>query len=162
MAAAGHSLIKKKMHETKALLAGEMSGHICFADNYYGFDDAIYAACRVLQILAQSNNKLSEMLADLPKTSYTPEIRVDCPDEKKFEIVEELTEIFRKQFEVIDIDGVRINFDGGWALIRASNTQPVLVLRFEAVSKERLKVLVAIIKKQMENYKSIIQFDYEP
>ena len=162
MAAAGHSLIKKKMHETKALLAGEMSGHICFADNYYGFDDAIYAACRVLQILAQSNNKLSEMLADLPKTSYTPEIRVDCPDEKKFEIVRELTEIFRKQFEVIDIDGVRINFDGGWALIRASNTQPVLVLRFEAVSKERLKELVAIIKKQMENYKSIIQFDYEP
>jgi len=139
-----------------------MSGHICYADNYYGFDDAIYAACRVLQILAQSNKKLSEMLADLPKTSYTPEIRVDCPDEKKFEIVRELTEIFRKQFEVIDIDGVRINFDGGWALIRASNTQPVLVLRFEAVSKERLKELVAVIKKQMENYKSVIQFDYEP
>mgnify|MGYP001284262059 FL=1 len=162
MAAAGHSLIKKKMKETGALLAGEMSGHICFADNYYGFDDAIFAACRVLQIVAKSDKQLSEMLADLPKTAYTPEIRVDCPDEKKFEIVRELTEIFRKQFEVIDIDGVRINFDGGWALIRASNTQPVLVLRFEAVSKERLKVLVAIIKKQMENYKSIIQFDYEP
>ena len=158
----GHSLIKQKMNELGCKLGGEMSGHICFADNYYGFDDAIYAACRVLQILAQSNNKLSEMLADLPKTSYTPEIRVDCPDEKKFEIVRELTEIFRKQFEVIDIDGVRINFDGGWALIRASNTQPVLVLRFEAVSEERLKQLVAVIKKQMENYKSIIQFDYEP
>ena len=150
------------MKETGALLAGEMSGHICFADNYYGFDDAIYAACRVLQIVAQSDKQLSEMLADLPKTAFTPEIRVDCPDDKKFEIVRELTEIFRKQFEVIDIDGVRINFDGGWALIRASNTQPVLVLRFEAVSKERLKELVAIIKKQMENYKSAIQFDYEP
>ena len=102
------------------------------------------------------------MLADLPKTSYTPEIRVDCPDDKKFEIVRELTENFREEYDVIDIDGVRVNFDGGWALIRASNTQPVLVLRFEAVSKERLKELVAIIKKQMENYKSIIQFDYEP
>ena len=95
-------------------------------------------------------------------TRCHPRLRLRGPDEKKFEIVRELTEIFRKQFEVIDIDGVRINFDGGWALIRASNTQPVLVLRFEAVSKERLKELVAIIKKQMENYKSIIQFDYEP
>ena len=150
------------MKETGALLAGEMSGHICFSDNYYGFDDAIYAACRVLQIVAQSNEKLSEMLADLPKTAYTPEIRVDCPDDKKFEIVRELTENFREKYEVIDIDGVRVNFDGGWALIRASNTQPVLVLRFEAVSEERLKQLVAVIKKQMKNYKSIIQFDYEP
>ena len=162
MAAAGHSLIKKKMKETGALLAGEMSGHICFADNYYGFDDAIYAACRVLQIVAQSDKQLSEMLVDLPKTAFTPEIRVDCPDDKKFEIVQELTENFREEYEVIDIDGVRVNFDGGWALIRASNTQPVLVLRFEAVSEERLKQLVAVIKKQMENYKSIIQFDYEP
>ena len=162
MAAAGHSLIKKKMKETGALLAGEMSGHICFADNYYGFDDAIYAACRVLQIVAQSDKQLSEMLADLPKTAFTPEIRVDCPDDKKFEIVRELTENFRKEYEVIDIYGVRVNFDGGWALIRASNTQPVLVLRFEAVSEERLKQLVAVIKKQMKNYKSIIQFDYEP
>jgi len=162
MAAAGHSLIKKKMKETGALLAGEMSGHICFADNYYGFDDAIFAACRVLQIVAKSDKQLSEMLADLPKTAYTPEIRVDCPDDKKFEIVRELTENFREEYEVIDIDGVRVNFDGGWALIRASNTQPVLVLRFEAVSEERLKQLVAVIKKQMENYKSIIQFDYEP
>jgi len=162
MAAAGHSLIKNKMRETGALLAGEMSGHICFADNYYGFDDAIFAACRVLQIVAQSNTKVSEMLADLPETAYTPEIRIDCPDDQKFKIVRELTEIFREKYEVIDIDGVRINFDNGWALIRASNTQPVIVLRLEAVTKERLKELVAVIKEQTDKYKSFIQFDYEP
>ena len=162
MAAAGHSLIKNKMRETGALLAGEMSGHICFADNYYGFDDAIFAACRVLQIVAQSNTKVSEMLADLSETAYTPEIRIDCPDDQKFKIVRELTEIFREKYEVIDIDGVRVNFDDGWALIRASNTQPVLVLRLEAVTKERLKELVAVIKKQTDKYKPVIQFDYEP
>ena len=162
MAAAGHSLIKNKMRETGALLAGEMSGHICFADNYYGFDDAIFAACRVLQIVAQSNKKVSEMLADLPATAYTPEIRIDCPDDQKFKIVRELTEIFREKYEVIDIDGVRVNFDDGWALIRASNTQPVLVFRLEAVTKERLKELVAVIKKQTDKYKPVIQFDYEP
>ena len=162
MAAAGHSLIKNKMRETGALLAGEMSGHICFSDNYYGFDDAIFAACRVLQIVAQSNTKVSEMLADLPETAYTPEIRINCPDDQKFKIVRELTEIFREKYEVIDIDGVRVNFDDGWALIRASNTQPVLVLRLEAVTKERLKELVAVIKKQTDKYKPVIQFDYEP
>ena len=162
MAAAGHSLIKNKMRETGALLAGEMSGHICFADNYYGFDDAIFAACRVLQIVSQSNTKVSEMLADLPETAYTPEIRINCPDDQKFKIVRELTEIFREKYEVIDIDGVRVNFDDGWALIRASNTQPVLVLRLEAVTKERLKELVAVIKKQTDKYKPVIQFDYEP
>lgn len=162
MAAAGHSLIKNKMRETGALLAGEMSGHICFADNYYGFDDAIFAACRVLQIVAKSSQKVSEMLADLPETAYTPEIRIDCPDDKKFEIVRELTETFREQYEVIDIDGVRVNFEGGWALIRASNTQPVLVLRLEADTKERLKELVAVIKEQMDKYKPVVQFDYEP
>ena len=162
MAAAGHSLIKNKMRETGALLAGEMSGHICFADNYYGFDDAIFAACRVLQIIAQSNTKVSEMLADLPETAYTPEIRINCPDDQKFKIVRELTEIFREKYEVIDIDGVRVNFDDGWALIRASNTQPILVLRLEAVTNERLKELVAIIKEQTDKYKPVIQFDYEP
>ena len=162
MAAAGHSLIKNKMRETGALLAGEMSGHICFADNYYGFDDAIFAACRILQIVSQSKQKVSEMLADLPKTAYTPEIRIDCPDDKKFEIVLELTEIFRNQYEVIDIDGVRINFGDGWALIRASNTQPVLVLRFEAATNVRLKELVQIIKTQIDKYQPLIYFDYEP
>ncbi len=162
MAPAGHSLIKKKMKETNALLAGEMSGHVCFSDNYFGFDDAIFAAGRVLQIVAQSSMKVSEMLADLPETAYTPEIRIDCPDDKKFEIVRELTETFRSQYEVVDIDGVRINFGDGWALIRASNTQPVLVLRFEAETKDRLNDLVGIIKEQMDKYKPVVQFNYQP
>lgn len=162
MAPAGHSLIKKKMKETGALLAGEMSGHVCFADNYLGFDDAVFAAGRVLQIVAQSSMKVSEMLADLPRTAYTPEIRIDCPDDKKFEIVRELTEIFRGQYEVIDIDGVRVNFGDGWALIRASNTQPVLVLRFEAETQDRLEELVGIVKTQMDKYQPVVQFDYRP
>ncbi len=162
MAAAGHSLIKNKMRETGALLAGEMSGHVCFADNYFGFDDAVFAAGRILQIVAESEQKVSEMLSDLPKTAYTPEIRIECPDDKKFQIVHELTEFFRNQYEVIDIDGVRINFGDGWALIRASNTQPVLVLRFEAGTRDRLKELVGIIKSQMDKYKPVVQFDYEP
>ena len=161
MAAAGHSLIKNKMRETGALLAGEMSGHICFADNYYGFDDAVFAACRVLQIVAESKQKVSEMLADLPETASTPEIRIDCPDDKKFEIVRELTEIFRAKYDVIDIDGVRVKFDGGWALIRASNTQAILVLRFEAVNEERLKELVVLVKEQMDKYQPVVQFDYK-
>lgn len=162
MAPAGHSLIKKKMKETNALLAGEMSGHVCFADNYFGFDDAIFAAGRILQIVAQSSMKVSEMLTDLPETAYTPEIRIDCPDDKKFEIVRELTETFRSQYEVIDIDGVRVNFGDGWALIRASNTQPVLVLRFEAETQARLKELIEIIKEQMDKYQPVVQFDYQP
>ena len=148
------------MKETNALLAGEMSGHVCFSDNYFGFDDAIFAAGRILQIIAQSSMKVSEMLADLPETAYTPEIRIDCPDDKKFEIVRELTESFRRQYEVVDIDGVRINFGDGWALIRASNTQPVLVLRFEAKTRDRLDELVGIIKEQMDKYKPLVQFNY--
>jgi phosphomannomutase/phosphoglucomutase len=121
----------------------------------------VFAAGRILQIVAQSDMKVSEMLTDLPKTAYTPEIRIDCPDDKKFEIVSELTEVFRNQYEVIDIDGVRVNFGDGWALIRASNTQPVLVLRFEAETQDRLVELVSIIKKQMDKYQPTIQFDYQ-
>ena len=159
MAAAGHSLIKEKMRETNAVLAGEMSGHVCFSDEFYGFDDAIYAACRILQIIASSDQTLSEMLSDIPETAYTPEIRVDCPDDKKFKIVAELTEHFRKEYDIVDIDGVRINFDGGWALIRASNTQPALVLRFEANYQERLKELVDIVKAQMKNFEPTVNFN---
>ncbi|MCL0045693.1 phosphomannomutase/phosphoglucomutase [Nitrospinaceae bacterium] len=161
MSAAGHSLIKKKMQETNALLAGEMSGHICFADSYYGFDDAIYAACRILQIVASSKVKVSEMLLDVPKTAVTPEIRVDCPDNRKFEIVRELTERFSKKYDVIDIDGVRVNFDKGWALIRASNTQPVIVFRFEANNTERLDEIISLVRKAMSKYESIVTLGQE-
>lgn len=155
MAPAGHSLIKKKMRETNAVLAGEMSGHICFSDNYYGYDDSIFAACRILQIVASSKQKLSQMLADVPKTFSTPEIRVDCPDDQKFKIVKEITEYFRSRFEVVDIDGVRILFDGGWGLIRASNTQPVLVLRFEAMSQKKLTEFKGIVHNQLITYKCL-------
>ena len=161
MSAAGHSLIKKKMRETKSLLAGEMSGHICFADDYYGFDDAIYAACRILQIVASSKMKVSEMLLDVTKTEATPEIRVDCPDDRKFEIVRELTESFRKNYDVIDIDGVRVNFGEGWALIRASNTQPVIVFRFEANNAGRLAEIISIVRKAVSKYESIFTLSQE-
>jgi phosphomannomutase/phosphoglucomutase len=138
---AGHSLIKGKMKEESALLAGEMSGHIFFADRYFGFDDAIYASVRLLEILSESGKKLSDLLSDVPRTFTTPEIRVDCPDRIKFGVVETVREHYRKTREIIDIDGVRVPFGDGWGLLRASNTQPVLVLRFEAATEERLDAM---------------------
>jgi phosphomannomutase/phosphoglucomutase len=133
----GHSLIKKKMKEESALLAGEMSGHLFFADRYFGFDDAVYASLRVLEILSNTDRRLSELLADVPTTHVTPEIRVSCPDEVKFDVVAKVLDHYRPTHEVLDVDGARVNFDGGWGLVRASNTQPALVLRFEAQSPER-------------------------
>lgn len=135
---AGHSLIKAKMKETHAALAGEMSGHIFFAENFYGFDDATYAGARVLEILSNTDKKLSELFADLPPSFNTPELRVECPESRKFSVVEEIAEIFSKTNEVITIDGARIIFENGWGLVRASNTQAILVLRFEANSQEAL------------------------
>ena len=146
----GHSLIKKKMKEEKAELAGEMSGHMFFADRYFGYDDATYAACRLLEILAQSGQKLSELLADVPKTYSTPEIRVECPDDRKFAVVSEVTEYFRKKYDIIDIDGVRVLFEDGWGLVRASNTQPALVLRFEALSETRLAEIKTLVESTLE------------
>jgi phosphomannomutase/phosphoglucomutase len=135
----GHSLIKAKMKETHAELAGEMSGHIFFADRYYGFDDAIYAACRLMEIVSNSGQPLSAQLAGLPQTIATPEIRFDCPDELKFAVVERSKAELRTRYEVIDVDGVRVLFPDGWGLVRASNTQPVLVMRFEATTPELLR-----------------------
>ena len=134
----GHSLIKAKMKEENALLAGEMSGHMFFAHRYFGFDDAVYATCRLIEILCNTSAPLSSLLSDLPKTFTTPEIRVDCSDSKKFEITEKVKTLFKKSCETIDIDGVRILMKDGWGLVRPSNTQPVIVLRFEANTKKRL------------------------
>ena len=134
----GHSLIKAKMKEEKALLAGEMSGHVFFADRYYGFDDAIYASLRLLEIVSSTGTPLHELLADVPETHATPELRVECPDDRKFDVVQRILDRYRPTHDVVDVDGARILFDGGWGLVRASNTQPVLVLRFEADSPERL------------------------
>ena len=134
----GHSLIKEKMRESGARIAGEMSGHMFFADDYYGYDDALYAACRLVDIVARSGGALSSLLEGIPRLASTPEIRVDWEDDKKFEIVARAVEHFKRDYEVIDVDGARVKMEGGWALIRASNTQPILVLRFEAESEERL------------------------
>lgn len=142
----GHSYIKEAMRREKAILAGEMSGHFFFADEYFGYDDAVYAACRLLRILSNSKRSLSELLSDVPRYPSTPEVRVPCPDEMKFDVVNKLTEEFKRGYEVIDIDGARVLFKDGWGLIRASNTEPALILRAEAESVETLKR----IKREME------------
>jgi phosphomannomutase/phosphoglucomutase len=146
---AGHSLIKEKMREEKAVLAGELSGHICFADRYFGYDDAIYASCRLLEILSKTGRKLSDLLSDIPKTVSTPEIRIGCPDEIKFDVAEEVKNAFKRDYSIIEIDGVRVNFGDGWGLVRASNTQPVLVLRFEAPTEMRLQQIRQIVEAKV-------------
>ena len=153
----GHSLIKKKMKEVQAELAGEMSGHIFFADRYFGYDDAVYAACRLLEIMADSGQTIAELLADVPITYTTPEIRNDCPDRIKFEVVSRVTDYFRKRENVIDIDGVRVLFGDGWGLVRASNTQPALVLRFEALSAKRLQEIRQTVETALEAIKAEVQ-----
>ncbi len=146
----GHSLIKEKMKEEKAVLGGEMSGHLFFADRYFGYDDAIYASCRLIELLSKTDEKLSRLLSDVPKTSITPEIRVDCPDEIKFEVVKKVKETLRKDYPVIDVDGVRVKFEHGWGLVRASNTQPALVLRFEALTEKSLEDIKELVENKVK------------
>ena len=147
----GHSMIKKKMREDDIKIGGEMSGHIFFADRYFGYDDAMYASCRFIEIVANSDKTVSEFLADQPKLFNTPEIRVDCPDDVKFDLVAKVRDSFIKAgYDVNDIDGMRVNFDSGWGLVRASNTQPVLVLRFEALSQEKLDEYKKMIEDRIE------------
>jgi phosphomannomutase/phosphoglucomutase len=149
----GHSLIKQKMKEEKAALAGEMSGHMFFADRYLGYDDATYAACRLLEIIADTQKPISALLADVPPTFTTPEIRVDCADAVKFDVVKKVTAIFKSQHDVIDIDGVRVLFADGWGLVRASNTQPALVLRFEALTEARLNEIRQLVETTLAEVK---------
>lgn len=149
----GHSLIKNKLREIKGELGGEMSGHIFFKHRFFGFDDAIYSSSRLVEILSHTDKAASQLLADLPKAVSTPEIRVDCPENMKFKIPERAKERF-KDYEVNTIDGVRINFEHGWGLIRASNTQPVLVLRFEADSAARLAEYQNLVTSEIESIKS--------
>ncbi len=152
MCKAGHSIIKAKMKETNALLAGEMSGHIFFADKFYGFDDACYVGLRVLEILSNTAKTLSELLADIPPTFTTPELRVDCADETKFEIVQKISDYFSRTNKVITIDGARIVFENGWGLVRASNTQALLVLRFEADTKENLHKIQTLVEAKVTEF----------
>lgn len=159
----GHSLMKAKMKEESAVLAGEMSGHMFFADRYFGYDDAVYASCRLVEILAKARRPLSALVSDLPRSVVTPEIRVDLPDTVKFDVVERIRQRFSEYLRtkeglgprklalqnLITIDGVRAIFDEGWGLIRASNTQPALVLRFEATSSAQLNVIRALIEEEL-------------
>lgn len=145
----GHSLIKDKLRSSGAALAGEMSGHVFFAHRYYGFDDAIYAATRLVELLTRSERTFVELVDGLPVVVNTPELRVDCADDLKFEVVRRLAERLRGRYEVIDIDGVRVTFPDGWGLVRASNTQPVLVTRFEATTAARLSEIRALVEGEL-------------
>jgi phosphomannomutase/phosphoglucomutase len=149
----GHSLIKAKMKEEHAELAGEMSGHMFFGDRYRGYDDALYAACRLIEIVAKSGRPLSAQLAGLPKMVSTPEIRIDCPDELKFDLVRRVAGHLKAKYKTIDIDGVRVIFADGWGLLRASNTQPVLVMRFEAANEHLLKQYQTEMEEILEDAK---------
>ena len=156
MSKTGHSNLKQKMKDLKAPLAGEMSGHVFFADRYFGFDDAIYASARMVELVSRSNKKVSELLADVPKYYSTPEIRAEVEsDEIKFKMAEEAEKYFSEHYDVIAIDGVRIQFGDGWGLVRASNTQPVLVLRFEARTPERLKEIQDIVVTKLKEFGKI-------
>ncbi len=149
----GHSLIKEKMQELKLPFAGEMSGHICFADDYYGYDDAMYVAARFLQMLSRKSGKVSDLMDKLPKYHSTPEMRLNCPNDKiKFDIAEKSTKYFKENYDCIDVDGVRIKFGDGWGLVRASNTQPVIVTRFEAKTPERLEEIKSLVLNKLNEF----------
>ena len=146
----GHSVIKDKMKKEGAELGGEMSGHIFFKHRFFGYDDALYAGLRFLEILSKTGKKASELLTGLPKTFATPEIRIDCPDEVKFQVTETVKKKLGEQNEVVDIDGVRVEYPDGWGLLRASNTQPALVLRFEAQTESRLAEIRGTVEKTLK------------
>lgn len=151
----GHSLIKAKMKELGAPFTGEMSGHMFFADEFYGHDDAIYAGARLMRIIVDSGKKLSELLSDLPVYHATPELRVDCPDATKFQVVEEVTKKLKAEHEVIDIDGARVVFDDGWGLIRCSNTSPKLIVRSEGKTPERRDEILRLLMGALEGYPDV-------
>lgn len=154
---AGHSLLKAKMRETGALLGGEMSGHLFFNDRWYGFDDGIYAGARLLELVARSGQTVADLLADLPPTCSTPEIRVDCPDELKFHVADRVRERLRASgHDCIEVDGVRVRFPHGWGLLRASNTQPVLVLRFEADTPARLAAYRHLVETLVDEERAAV------
>ncbi|MCD4829958.1 MAG: phosphomannomutase/phosphoglucomutase [Candidatus Cloacimonetes bacterium] len=149
----GHSMIKQKMKEDGIRMGGEMSGHIFFADRYFGYDDAMYACCRFVEIMAQTDKPVSQFLADQPTMFNTPEIRVDCTDDAKFALVTRVCDSYKAEgADVNDIDGVRVTFADGWGLLRASNTQPVLVMRFEAETEPRLEAIRADMEKRVKEY----------
>ncbi len=144
----GHSLIKQKLKEVNGALGGEMSGHIAFKHRYYGFDDALYSSSRFVEIMSHFDGPVSSLLADLPPAIVTPEIRIDCPENIKFKVAQRAQQAF-KEYQVETIDGVRVNFEHGWALVRASNTQPILVMRFEANTAENLEKYQKLVRERI-------------
>ncbi len=157
----GHSLIKARMREVGSVFTGEMSGHMFFADEYYGFDDALYAAGRLLRILSHSDVPLSDLLADVPRLPSTPEVRVSCPDEEKFDVVAALRDQFRARYPVIDVDGMRVNYPFGWGLVRASNTQPALVIRAEADTEEHLRQITGDLEEALARFPVVGSVNWE-
>jgi len=151
---AGHSLIKKKIYEENAVLAGEVSGHIFFNDHWYGFDDGVYTGARLLEILSRGDKSLAELRDSIPERANTPETYVDVPEEVKFAIVQQVVDTFRKEYEVIDIDGARVKFPFGWALVRASNTQPALVIRFEADTDAHLEEIRSTVLDELNRIRA--------
>ena len=155
----GHSNIKRKIKEEKAPLAGELSGHIFFSDKHHGYDDALYAALRLAEVLSQQNVSISHMLNNIPKMYSTPEIRIDFPEQQKFEVIKKLIEAIKKEnddsFDLITVDGIRLENSKGWALVRASNTQPALTIRFEANSEPNLQALIAYVSEKLQSVTSI-------
>ncbi|MDI6734835.1 MAG: phosphomannomutase/phosphoglucomutase [bacterium] len=151
----GHSHIKHKLHTEKAAFAGEMSGHIFYVDDFYGFDDAVFTTLRFLEYLSLRDNTLSELIATTPYYLSTPAIHVDCPDDKKYRVVDELTEEFKRKYEVIDVNGARVLFGDAWGLVRASSNLPVLVLRFEAKTQQRLDEIQKIFKEKLDKFDSV-------
>jgi len=156
----GHSLIKARMREVGAVFTGEMSGHMFFADEYFGFDDALYATGRLLRILSHTERSLHELLADVPRYWSTAETRIACPDDAKFRVVRDLVERFRQTHRVIDVDGARVIFPDGWGLVRASNTQPALVARCEATTREGLERICRIMKEALARYPEVEDFQW--
>ena len=155
MSATGHSLVRAKIVEEQAPLGGELSGHIFFVDGYLGYDDAIYTSARLLHLLCDSGETLAERVSKIPTSVSTPEIRVDCPDEEKFQIVDNLKNHFKMLYETIEVDGARINFEKGWGLVRASNTQPVLVMRFEALDEPSLRAYQSEVYAEIKKYPAV-------
>lgn len=148
----GHSLIRRKMKEEGILLAGELSGHFYFGENYYGIDDSFLASLKIMELLSKTQKPLSQLFEGLPRLASSPEIRIPCAEDKKFEVVKKMTEFFRHHYEVNDIDGARIEFKNGWGLVRASNTGPALSLRFEAESEARLQEIQALVFDKLRDF----------
>ena len=151
----GHSLMKQKMNEIDSLLGGEVSGHLFIGEDYYGFDDAPLVALKTLEIISRSQQSIAEIFADIPKLVATPEIVLSAPDELKFKMIDEMTESLQGQYEVVTVDGARVAFDGGWGLVRASNTQPAVTLRFEAYTREQIVEYMRVFEEQLKQYPQI-------